>query len=255
MTPPRAPDPRCCLAAACFSFLGELFGLVALLVVAAFARGRFGRFGLGTTLGTWRALGRVGRLEVGLGGAGGHPGLDRLDLGDVARHPYLGVVLGVRLTPTLARDAGAFLLSSASRGAALRLALCASFRHLPAARPSASLFVRGVMPAPAAELPAARHDPANCAGTYWSGSCGACSLRKPRSPAMRTSPRAIFPLDPCLKVVVTKKRPGREARGCTKDSERQSALAPAYTGGRTPAPGRRGRGPEGPRPLLDEATS
>ena len=127
-----------------FLFLGELLALAALLLGALALLG----FLLAPSLrrGVGRArLRRVGGLELRLRGAGGDPGLHRLDLGDVAGDGDLGVVLGARLGAALA--VGAFpLLSFPSP--ALGLALCAGLGH----RELPGLLVGRVVATPAAEL-------------------------------------------------------------------------------------------------------
>jgi hypothetical protein len=67
-------------------------------------------------------VGGVGGLEALLGGAGRHPGLDRLDLGDVAGDRDLGVVLGAGLLAVPAFG-GALLSLLLFAGTALGLAL------------------------------------------------------------------------------------------------------------------------------------
>src|SRR5262249_11169388 len=120
--------------------------LLAFLVLALAFLGLLGLLGLGAAQGT--RLRRIGGLEVCLGGADRHPGLDRLDLGDVAGDGDLRVVLGAGLGLAVAViGAGAFLLFGFA-SAFLRLALCARLRHRPLPR----LLVRGVMAAPAAVL-------------------------------------------------------------------------------------------------------
>ncbi len=79
-----------------FLFLGELLALAALLLVALALLRFLLRLRFGAALGA-AVFGASGVSSCALGSAGGDPGLDRLDLGDVAGDRDLGVVLGARL--------------------------------------------------------------------------------------------------------------------------------------------------------------
>ena len=216
MTPPRWRSRLRLLL-----LLGELLALLALLLVALGAfRLPCARLRLGPALGARGVFGASGRLEAALGGAGGDPGLDRLDLGDVAGDRDLGVVLGARLVAALAAGA---LAAPALRGRG--------------ARPCA---VRGSSPSAASASPcarcggrtsgrtcAARSGPASSAATCWSGSCAACSLRK------RASPRCGHLREPFLPRSVGrryKEKPRAEARGWRRIAP-DLALARAVHGG------------------------
>src|ERR1700742_1541601 len=172
---------------------------------------------------------RVGGFEVGLRGARSDPGLDGLDLGDVAGDAYLGVVLRPRLSATL--GAGAFLLLGFA-SAAFGLALCAGFRH----GPLPGLFVRGVVPAPATEL--AQLD----------------SVRRitPRLVGLIIPPLAIFASQrhrdadisashlspqqvPCPKALVTKENLGPKPEAWTRIARSPSLGGKPLSGGRSPA--------------------
>ena len=139
MTPPRW---RC--ACACFCFLASCslsrrFCSARLRFSVSFSALASARFPRAS------CLGASGVSSAASGAPTAMPGLDRLDLGDVAGDRDLGVVLGARLA-----------------GRARRRRACAPALRGPAARPCAvraswpsglaRLLVRRVLAAPAAEL-------------------------------------------------------------------------------------------------------
>ena len=105
----------------------------------------------------------------------------------------------------LALAAGALALLSFP-SPALGLALCAGLGH----RRLPGLLVRRCGGRTSGRTCASRSGPASFAGTCWSGSCAACTLRKPASPRCGhlREPFLLVPLD-----AVTKENPGprREA--------------------------------------------
>ena len=151
MKPVTRPRWRSC--AACFS----------LFAASRSCSWRFccSRLCLSASLRARSAARRSARLGFGASGVSSsasaaparHAGFDRLDLGDVAGHRYLGVVLGGRV---VAGRAPALALVLRLAGAPFCLALSAGLCHQPVGpvppEPSTGLLVGSVPLAPAAEL-------------------------------------------------------------------------------------------------------